>query len=241
MSACLNCSTPLAGAATIACDGCSGLIHLPCAGLAADDRITRKKIRSVRVYCNRCADRVDELNDLKVEIKNLTEKITSLERKVAQSSTSSLNGGSMEDIIAEVNERLKRSKNIIIRGVPEQVSGNDYADERSVSDLLDSFVSDTTPTSVVRLGRTKPGINDQPRPIKVTFSSESVVKKILKAKSRLVDPKYKRVKIYDDQTPTQLKQLQNLRDQLKGRQESGEKGLTIKYVKGVPRIVDAKK
>ena len=43
--------------------------------------------------------------------------------------------------------------------------------------------------------------------------------------------------IYSDQTPNQQIYLQNLKEEMTRRNNEGEEDLTIKYIKGIPKIV----
>lgn len=45
------------------------------------------------------------------------------------------------------------------------------------------------------------------------------------------------IRLYSDQTPSQKLHLQSLKDELKRREKNGEK-LTIKYISGVPKIIE---
>lgn len=90
-------------------------------------------------------------------------------------------------------------------------------------------------TGISRLGR-KQAKGD--RPIKVEFSSSSIPSKILRNKIKLTqNTTYSKIKISDDMTPTQLNEIKKVREDLKRREAAGEKGITIKYVKGSPKIV----
>lgn len=44
------------------------------------------------------------------------------------------------------------------------------------------------------------------------------------------------IKIFSDQTPQQQAYMKTLKDELRRRIDDGDKDLTIKYVKGVPKI-----
>lgn len=142
-----------------------------------------------------------------------------------------------ESIIAEINEREFRSKNIIISGIPEPQSSNKEQrtniDKNEIINLLTSIDKDCSePKTIMRLG--KYDVN-KTRPIKVFLKTQEIAKSILRNQSNY---KQSSVKIYSDQTPKQREYLQNLKDELNRRQANEKKTLTIRYVNGIPKIVE---
>lgn len=140
------------------------------------------------------------------------------------------------DIVTEVQERLARDKNIIITGIPEINSTNVEErrehDRTEVMKITESFFpGEPTPkvTNLFRLGKYKA---DTSRPVKVCFENPQIVKVMLRKKTQNDN-----IKIYSDQTKCQKEYLNNLREELKKRTDDGETDLTIKYIKGVPKII----
>lgn len=72
------------------------------------------------------------------------------------------------------------------------------------------------------------------RSLRVIFPTSDAALHVIKNKSKLINSK---IKISSDNTKMQLEHLQNLRTELQQRQINGESNLTIKYVKGVPKII----
>ncbi|KAJ2941709.1 hypothetical protein O0L34_g10517 [Tuta absoluta] len=146
----------------------------------------------------------------------------------------------MSTVIAEMSER--RSCNVIVVGAPEATSDNVDArkthDERIMRDLLEQVTGEPTAAGTVatlfRLGRRDPA-RPKPRPIKIIFKSRQDARKVLKNKTKCKD-----VRIYDDKTPKQMQELEELRQRLKVRLEKGEVDLTIKFINGEPKIVKQK-
>nr|CAI5826344.1 unnamed protein product [Callosobruchus analis] len=147
--------------------------------------------------------------------------VSALETKINistnESKTTALTGSSNMTVNCGVGpealEQFRRSHNILILGVPESTNGNEY---------VTGSVSAT----------------DRARPIKVRFASPAVAKAILQKINALSShPLFKTVMIVDDKTPAQQKQLLNLHEELKRRRSSGEIDITIKYIKGTPKIV----
>ncbi|KOB70198.1 Uncharacterized protein OBRU01_15813 [Operophtera brumata] len=143
-----------------------------------------------------------------------------------------------DNMISEIYERSQRERNIIIIGVNEIKATNSEErrnyDTNEVNKVLKSIVSDCIqPKKVFRLGKY---IDGKPRPIKACFETSEIAKLILRNKSML-NKELTSAKIYSDETPLQKKTMQHLRDELKCRTEAGEKDLTIKYIRGVPKVI----
>lgn len=143
---------------------------------------------------------------------------------------------SREDLICEIRERTNREKNIIIVGIVEShnVEAKDRIshDAKEVQTIIKELATNNvTPIKTMRLGKYVSGKN---RPIKVLFNSVEIPKEIFRNKSKLSK---KDIKIFSDQTPAQQSHMIELKNQLSKRQENGETDLTIKFIKGQPKIV----
>ncbi|EZA49827.1 hypothetical protein X777_11808 [Ooceraea biroi] len=139
-----------------------------------------------------------------------------------------------EDLFAEIAERESRASNIIMFSLdePEHSDSNDVSDKDLVNDVLHTILPSLEPSyKVRRLGVKKHG---QPRPLCVSFSSKQEAILVLRNKGKYTGP----AKIYQDQTPKQRKYLMNLRAHLRELQDAGE-SKTIRYIGGVPKIVNA--
>lgn len=78
------------------------------------------------------------------------------------------------------------------------------------------------------------------RPLKISLASASDVFKTLGSSRKLKsDQIFNAVRITSDKTPKQRLYFQNLRKELDKRRSDGESNLTIKYVKGIPSIVNS--
>lgn len=144
-----------------------------------------------------------------------------------------------EDFVREATERLRRSSNLIIRGLPENGSSDggqshDLTRTEEVLRVIDPTCVSSI-TSICRLGSS----TDTPRPIKVCFDNSRVPAQLLRNKSKLLLSQFRKISLSDDKTPHQLRHLAELRQELRRRQERGESGCTIKYIKGVPSIVSS--
>lgn len=183
------------------------------------------------------ADLTKTQNNTEEKIKLLEGKIESLQdgtgSQTKQSPQQSLN---CEEIVSEFQERNKREKNLIITGVPElhstkQAERSSF-DVTEVSNITKIIIANCPePVKAIRLGKYNP---DKKRPIKAFFETSDIVKSILRNKSKAnIDG----IKIYSDQTPYQQKVMHDMKEEIKTRTDNGEENLTIKYVKGIPKIM----
>lgn len=206
----------------------------------------KEKVDDIKITLNNL---VTEQNKLKSDISEVQLKAIATDKKLEQMQSeidkmkenskstlpSLVTSNVYESIMTEVRERELRSKNIIIVGIQEPVSTS--KDERTDMDM-DKVINiikmtgvNCLPEKLFRLGKYNPNKN---RSLKVCFKSSETAISILRGKT---DVKYDNIKIYSDQTPQQQEFLKNLKEEFKSRSENGENNLTIKYVKGVPKIV----
>lgn len=133
----------------------------------------------------------------------------------------------------EMEDRISRSKNVIICGLDESPSIAD--DGKKVAALLNVLDPEITPDRIgcIRLGR---GGGDKPRPLKVSLGSAERALLVVRGRRRLVGD----LRIYPDRTPMQREQMAELHRQLSERKAKGETDLYIKYSRGRPGIACAK-
>lgn len=169
--------------------------------------------------------------DFNNKLDNLTNKIENI----------SVPPRTYEEIVTEATERMNRSRNIIVAGVPESQG---TLEERVIKDnstateicnaILDKENFLVKPLKVIRLG--KPSNNN--RPLKVILENNVVAKEILRRKNNLAGTRFRNVTIKDDKTPQQIEYLNGLRAELKQKIDAGDTGSTIRYIKGIPTITD---
>lgn len=171
------------------------------------------------------------------DIKACTSKMRSLEESNEQLSVAIDNASTKISEIeiqpAEMLERLRRSHNILIRGIPEASPADD---EASVSQVLDRVNPDANSqrTSISRIGVST---NNRPRILKVSFNNPLIVTRILKDRRVIASVRdWRKYSITDDKTPLQVKELNDLRAELKHRIDAGESNINIKYISGKPTI-----
>lgn len=175
-----------------------------------------------------------ELSVLKDENKILRNNIDSLVNRVVSLETKQLNSTSNDNAFSEFIDRQSRSKNVILFNVREPIDNSvNNSDISTVNLILRNLGVDIKPVIVQRLG--KP--NNNYRPIKVLVPSISdVLGSTRKLKS---DQIFNDAKITSDKTLQQRQHFKDLRIQLNNRLSSGDKDLTIKYIKGCPSIVSS--
>lgn len=220
-----------------------------------------KQIENFNKICEDIASIKEQVNNIKSTIHHITEeqvklksdissiklsnsttekKIEFLEPSLQQINCTNLavtsTTKSHEEVIIELNERNERSKNILISGIPELISTDpkerlEY-DKSTVRNTLQTIYTDCPePEKIFRIGKYYP---DKKRIIKVCFESKNTAKQILRNKSNL---KNNEIKIFSDQTPQQQAYFKVLKSELESRLKNGEKNLSIKYVKDIPRII----
>lgn len=222
--------------------------------------------QTLRLIRENLADVKSQINDIKstacgmeMEQSNIKTHVSQLENKISvgenkiKSLESELNnlklasptGSSSqaknqplmnEKLIREVQDRKERENNILVVGVPEQTSSiaeeRISKDEAEVMNITNSVSNQIPkPTKIIRIGKYNAGKN---RRIKVCYDTPTPVKQLLRNRDKLPV----NIKMFSDQTPAQQKYLQDLKEELVRRQNSGESELTIKYLNGTPSIIN---
>ncbi|KAJ3645580.1 hypothetical protein Zmor_023223 [Zophobas morio] len=243
MPSCRNCAAPIGNCKTlVTCDGCTGHIHMSCAGLSDEDvqRVTQNKNKTLKIFCKHCNNM-----DLRSLLLKLVIRVESIENKLDTQKQEKLSEEIFEEATGEALERMKKAKNIIIHGIPEKtgsIQNRQEEDLLTVSTIIDNLHRSTegnvSQIKCHRLGKAAP---NKTRPLKVIFPGEEQARLILKNKKNLDSSKFGNIKISDDKTPRQLTYLKSLRTTLQNRIDNGEANLTIKYVQGKPTIVTISK
>lgn len=196
----------------------------------------------------------DGISTLKLDIQTLSDKLDAIEPRLVkvenktlelEKKIEKLNLGvtNENDLIAEVNDRSNRARNIIIYKIPECPSNSPEQKKKHDSDKLTTILNaiglSHTLVSFFRIG--KPS-GFSPRPIKLMLSSKEEAFAFFKKFSREditeVDRSLADVTVSRDRTPKERKHLETLNVELKERIAAGEKNLTIKFINGVPRITE---
>lgn len=196
--------------------------------------------------------KMDSLLDLPKKIDALDAKLTSFEDRIACTerriealeSASVSSAPKPNDIISELNDRSRRACNLIVYNLKESRSGDAKVRKPHDDNLTTKLFEAVCPGLIsykyisTRLGKPNPNKN---RPLKVVLKSQSDALEILRNFStenlKNVDSLFENVKISRDRTPYEIKHLNDLREELKSRQNNGEADITIRYVNGIPSIM----
>jgi hypothetical protein len=166
--------------------------------------------------------RVDETDD---KVRHLEVKCLSLEAKIA---SAEVEKNQPEEIIKEVEQRYTKRLNLIISGVPEQVSGAVEERKRKEEEFVHGVcqhigVEFKNISDSVRLGRQTLTHVNKPRLLRITCSSvEAKFEMLKKAISLRRSDEYKGIYINPDLTAKQQQEARDLRTELKVRRENGE-------------------
>lgn len=249
---CFQCEDDHNDENTIQCDGCKRNICLQCSNLTTSEaRVMGLKGKRTLLYlCPACREALFQVPKLIKSYEGLREELDDVKKMLSQSSSPSPTPATVvtlpppdtNAIMEEVLERERRATNVILVGIKECDSNigseRKLFDDLSVKKILQDVNNGgdfcEKVVTVQRLGRRDDG---KTRPIKVVLTSRQDAVWVLKNKNKAK----KEVRIYDDKTPKQREELNRLRDSLNTRVQNGEANLTIRYVKGVPKIVAAQK
>lgn len=169
-----------------------------------------------------------EISDFKVQLANLNNPL----EKIKPNN----NTESVEEMAAEMNDREKRKKNVLMFGIAEPINKDKEerrsADKVAVNEELEKIIPKENMRNIqlYRLGKYNEG---RCRPIKVIFEKNDDALSAIKNKSNLKEQIY----IKRDQTKLQREYLKEVLEELEKRENNGEKNLIIKYINYVPKIV----
>lgn len=261
-SSCIyKCNNDITMDTALKCDSCNRPFHAPCAGISRNEEIQLKAPkRKIIFHCIEC-DKPGNKMDIQIITNLLESKLNEIKLEIAALKQSTLGNESkcllMEDVISEIEERKKRSNNIMIFKLPELATQNrqesEEHDENAVNDILSQIqiahidpgtqgnrMSQTSSANnsnpiCLRTFRIGKPTNSQPRPLKVVLNNESAVLNVLRNKNPVCNQL--KISISRDNTPSQQQALKEIRETLEKRKEEGEADITIRYINGSPKIV----
>ncbi|GJQ88113.1 hypothetical protein Trydic_g8620 [Trypoxylus dichotomus] len=95
--------------------------------------------------------------------------------------------------------------------------------------------------SPIRLGKYDPTSSARRRPVRIRLPHTDGVADVIRLSGKLKSiDKFKLVSLSRDRTPTQIGYYKRIKHQLTDRTLAGETGLSIKYIHGVPKVVQAR-
>lgn len=220
---CLKCKLEVSEDKTsFNCDGCNRPLHIQCANVTATEaKCLQRQARKLKFFCEDCEEGLLQVPVLRKLIEDLQLEVEKLKNKNSDCILEN------ENIVNEVFERQKRSKNLIIYNLPEPNASEpaqrkEEDKKKTIEILKDLSDSPVEIKNIYRLGKK----NDRIRPVKVMLDHAENVINILKKKRNL---KNITVRIASDQTPVKA--------ELEERKLRGEQDIFIRYVKGVPQII----
>lgn len=240
MNKCSVCSVDTNIDSDIVCDGCNKMVHLSCSKLSRDEVILlRGRTRTLKYMCPNCESRDVEIKALKSMVEMLQKDITELKTNVNKGTEQKQVNMDMlvETAIAEMVEREWRAKNVIVYRVKESKSQDINIrineDVQIVKEALAPVVDiSSMDVKVVRIGKMDA---TKVRPVKVIFKTKNDAMNVLRNKKKIT-----KFNLAADRTKAQQKILQQVQAEFEERESNGEENITIKYVGGVPTIVEVK-
>lgn len=228
---CFSCNKEVHVTKQIKCDYCKEIFHPDCTNLTrAEINLLKSQERSLKFSCETCKNLpplLTLIKELQQAVTTLTSEINSLkENKSATTEESVI----IQKVIGEINEREKRSSNIIIFNCVEE---ENVTDDIKVNELL-STLSNDLETSYLKSERLGKIVDGKIRPIKVSLKSKEDVVAVLKNKKR-IGHRFKNVRISSDQTIVQRQYFKLVKEEAEKRKQNGE-NVVIKFFSGVPVI-----
>lgn len=208
--------------------------------LGCEQQNLRTCVEALSAAMTTRADNTDRrVNDLVQRADAVETSIRKLETQLAEHPQISL---SPEHILCELEDRCKRATNVIMFDVPE---ASDQG-RQHVATILEPLAISSNPVHCARIGASashcKSGhlagaIRERPRPLVITFKSRYDALLVLKNRDKL-KLGGRLIQAKSDQTVMQREQLVAARADLEDRRQRGETHWTIKFQRGVPRVVE---
>nr|CAH7723164.1 unnamed protein product [Callosobruchus chinensis] len=186
-SSCKCCNQLCDAHLLVTCCVCKERYKHSCVEITTNEVRTLNANKGYDWTCVNCRTIGKDLNDLKALIIQLQSDIQELKTENMRMAGSS--SVDFEEIISEINERQKRTNNIIIFNIDEpdhsiSVREQIEADKVTAVDILNQIVPDLPVASIkpVRLGLFS---NTKTRPVKITFQNTDSTHKILMNANKL--------------------------------------------------------
>ena len=192
---------------------------------------------------------VDTINSLSMavkDMKNVIEELVNENKKLRQEievmkaekqQTNHRDPVVEDSVVEEVVERMKRSTNVVIRGIPEcqgTIAQQKEADGLTVKNLIKLVIPDDSEYNILNIVRLGKANSTRSRMIKVMFNNSTTVQKLVRHRFN------NNVFFNLDLTRIQQEKAYTIRKEFKRRCDNGEKGIRLKYNNGLPRIVEEK-
>lgn len=226
----------------VQCDSCRIVFHVTkkcCIMSSTEARVFTLQKRMLIFFCDECTISFKQVPQLLRKISVLEDEIKSLKDEVKLLKSNSGSVLNAESLYNEIHERSRKSKNVLIHNLQEcnhsdhkKRIAHDVEKAAEIINLLE--VNTAADMKVYRLGR--PG--NKPRPLKVTLCSEENVLTCLRNK-RKIATSHPNIRISADLTVMQRDHIKQLHKELDDRKSKGETNISIRYINGIPRIMNS--
>lgn len=244
---CSCCNRSCEAVLIVKCCICKKAFRNACVDVSSAELRTLNANKGYDWTCKGCRPISADIKDLKALILQLQEEIQNLKDTYRNSDAGTpisctTDTNFFEEVAAEVTDRARRRRNLIIFGVTEQSQNISITDRRNadmaqVQDILKILQPDINAAVIkpIRLGKHVPNKN---RPIQVKFETDQQVRNVMRNVRKLENTKYqKKVFISYDRTPKQQAFYSKVKDELQERISAGETNLRIRYRNDIPVIV----
>lgn len=224
------------------CDSCKRPIHAQsCSELTSSEiKCMQLKKRVLRFLCNDCNSGLLQIPSIIQSIRELKSEMDILKaaKPIESSETNPVSTAKVSEIIAEMNEREIRKKNIIVFGLPEN-HNNTQADKDTGIEITKAAYPNTPENiKIFRVGQFNANNTNKTRPMKIILPSPVDAANILRNVKEIKRvQKFENIIVTNDKTPNQTLQYKRLKEELVTRLSKSETNLKIKYFNGEPKIV----
>jgi len=175
---------------------------------------------------------MEENRNLKLKIVNIEERILYIENNKTQIQQYSIEHGTIDELM----DRQVRSNNVILFYLPVNENGSDLENINHIFTALNENIKIFTFYHIKKIKSTIP---DKPQPVRVCLMDQSDIYTILQAQKDLRNSiKWSNIHLSSDKIIKQRDEMANLRKTLQIRRKKGEQNLIIKYVNGIPKIIN---
>lgn len=176
-----------------------------------------------------------ENTSLRLDINSLNNRIKTLENSTEDSN-------SMPQLIQELADRERCSRNIIVHGLQESPANDPTVRIASDTKLLADTIqpcnlSLPSDSKLFRLGHK---VRGKPRPLKIILSSKEVALNFLtvfNTYKRTLSPPTDTISISRDRTLLERQEIRRVYNELDDRRKKGDHNVSIRYRSGVPFLV----
>lgn len=199
-----------------------------------NDKLTNYESK-ITVLSNSLNGIMTAIGNLRDENQNLKKEINSLHNKIEnlESTSNTNNSLSSDEVIYEAQNRLIKSKNVIVFNIAELPGETEATSLSIANNMLSDLALNINITQAKRIGKACP----DGRPLLLEFNNTADSRSLLKCKSKLRSfDKWRNIWVNADLTQYQQSQMKSLRDILRKKRADGDSNSFIKYVNGMPTI-----